>query len=32
MSDEELHELVVEAWLTQAPTRLARRYLDDSGL
>ena len=32
MSDEELHELVVEAWLTQAPTRLAQRYLEDSGL
>lgn len=27
----ELDELVTEAWLTQAPKRLAKRYLDDAG-
>jgi hypothetical protein len=26
---EDLHELIVEAWLARAPARLARAWLDD---
>ena len=29
---EELGELIVEAWLSRAPRRVAERYLDDHGL
>jgi hypothetical protein len=31
ISTEELEELIVEAWLAQAPNRLARAYLEASG-
>jgi hypothetical protein len=27
ISDEELHELVVDAWLARAPKKLAREFL-----
>jgi len=27
---EELHEVIVEAWLTRAPKRLAKEYIDTS--
>jgi hypothetical protein len=27
---EDLHELIVEAWLARAPARLAKAYLDES--
>ena len=30
ISVEELHELIVEAWLTRAPKRVAREYIDRS--
>lgn len=29
---DELEELVVEAWLTRAPKRVARTYIEDHGL
>ncbi|HST55871.1 MAG TPA: MmcQ/YjbR family DNA-binding protein [Solirubrobacteraceae bacterium] len=28
ISPDELHELIVEAWLCRAPKRLAKRYID----
>jgi hypothetical protein len=28
---DELHELLRDAWLAQAPRRLARAYLDETG-
>ena len=30
ISMEELHEIIVEAWLARAPDKLARKYLDEA--
>jgi hypothetical protein len=32
IADDELEELVVEAWLTRAPKRLAKAYIAEHGL